>query len=366
MRIGAAAPSDLLTQPSAAATAPAAGSPVADFAATLDRHISEPRAAVQEVRATIQSIRNGVGLRGYGASRTPPTIGMPLGSGDGALLPYSPTGPSTDPFGWRALSRQLGDELVAPGFGALFERQIQQESGFSPEVAFGLRRSSAGAEGIAQLMPEYYPGVNRDNPQAALVAGARTMRHYLEVFEGDVRPALAAYNAGLARVQSLIANHGADWERALPAETKGYLAAIVGDAHPRVDLQSGDVAIFGGRGPGGVLTLPVDRLLTENMSDGVLQFLAAYGATVRAPADGHVSAVQRDDAGTTLIIDHGNGWQSSLQGLGDLALAVGDSVRRGQPLGVLAQQAGPGQGLLRFGVTLDSQAVDPRRYLLRI
>ncbi len=86
-------------------------------------------------------------------------------------------------------------------------------------------------------MPEYYPGVDRDNPLVALVAGARTMRHYLEVFEGDVCPALASYNAGLGRVQSLMANHGANWEQALPAETKGYLAAIAGDAHPQVQLE---------------------------------------------------------------------------------------------------------------------------------
>ncbi len=83
MRIGSAAPSDSLMQPPAAATAPRDGSLVADFSATLDRHLAE------------------------------------------ALLPYGPTGPSTDPFGWRALSRELGDELVTPGFGAIFERQIQ-------------------------------------------------------------------------------------------------------------------------------------------------------------------------------------------------------------------------------------------------
>ncbi|MEE8337027.1 MAG: peptidoglycan DD-metalloendopeptidase family protein [Dehalococcoidia bacterium] len=365
MRIGAAAPADPLTSPAPAATPSPGASPVADFAVALQRHLGEPRAALQEVRAAIQSLRYGGGRRSYGADRVVPRVGMPLAGRDGALLPYSPTGPTSDPFGWRALSRQLGDELVSPGFGAIFERQIQQESGFSPEVAFGLRRSSAGAEGIAQLMPEYYPGVKRDDPQEALVAGARTMRHYLEVFEGDVRPALAAYNAGLGRVQTLMANHGADWERALPQETKGYLAAIVGDARPRVQLDSAEVAIFGGRGPGGVLIVPVDRLLAEAMSDGLLQLLTPYGATVRAPADGQVSAVQRGENGTTLTIDHGNGWQSSLQGIGELALAVGDNVRRGQPLGLVAHQAGGGQGLLRFGVTLDSRAVDPRPYLLR-
>jgi murein DD-endopeptidase MepM/ murein hydrolase activator NlpD len=159
--------------------------------------------------------------------------------------------------------------------------------------------------------------------------------------------------------------HGANWEQGLPTETKGDLAAIVGDAHPEVQPEPGEVAIFVGRGPGGVLTAPIDRVLTEKISNDTLQLLAAYGATVRAPADGHVSAVQHGDEGTKVTIDHGNGWRSSLQGLGDLTVAVGDTVRRGEPLGTLAQEAGPGPGLLRFGVSLNSLAVDPRPYLLR-
>ncbi|MSP21477.1 MAG: hypothetical protein EXR66_00365 [Dehalococcoidia bacterium] len=61
-----------------------------------------------------------------------------------------------DHFGWRELARRTGEEIVGPGFGALFEAQIQQESGFDTDVVRGYRRSSAGAEGIAQLMPQYY------------------------------------------------------------------------------------------------------------------------------------------------------------------------------------------------------------------
>ncbi|HJM74559.1 MAG TPA: hypothetical protein QGI71_01665 [Dehalococcoidia bacterium] len=48
-------------------------------------------------------------------------------------------------------------------------------------------------------------------------------------------------------------------------------------------------------------------MLTEKVSNDILQLLAAYGATVRAPADGHVSAVQHGDDGTTVTLDHGNG-----------------------------------------------------------
>ncbi len=365
--------------------ASASGPPV-NFADTLARHLTVPRSAVGDVRATIDLLRSG---RPFDGGSGGPAVGVPQSSGSSsgaslatgsladrslaelelsALLPYSPGGNASDPFGWRALSRKIGNELVTPGFGALFERQIQQESGFSPEVAFGFRDSSAGAEGIAQLMPEYYPGVARNDPEQSLIAGARTMKHYLTVFEGDARKALAAYNSGLGRVQSLVAAHGDDWECALPAETKGYLAAIVGDTNPTVVIgapAASEPAVFGGLGPGGVLISPVDRVLDERSTSELLQLLGIAGTAARAPADGHIVDVFASALGTTLMLDHGNGWQSSLSGLTGVTSTAGETVRRGDPLGVLAEIAGAGQGRLDFGLTLDDRAVDPTPYLLR-
>ncbi len=341
--------------------------PPIDFAATLRRHLADPRAAVAEVRAAIDAIRDGAAIRGGNRARAIPVIDGGTGADLAALLPYSLGETAVDPFGWRALSRRVGDELVAPGFGTLFERQIAQESGFSPDVAFGLRTSSAGAEGLAQLMPEYYPSVERDSPEDSLLAGALTMRHYLTVFDGDVRSALAAYNSGLGRVQALQAAHGDNWERALPAETKGYLAAILGDDAPRVPIAGAapsDLAVFGGRGPGGVLTAPLDRVFGQSTVDNLLNLLGPSGMAVRAPAQGHVVAVRYGDDGSTVVLDHGNGWQTSLRGLSGVTVEAGAEVRRGETLGVLAQSAGPGQGRLRFGVSLRGEALDPRRYLL--
>ena len=136
---------------------------------------------------------------------------------------------------------------MGPGFGDVFEAQIQQESGFDPEVAFGYRRSSAGAEGIAQLMPQYYAGVNRRDPEASLNAAAQSMRHYLAANGGDVRKALASYNAGLGTVQSLVAAHGAQWERglaggdeAVPGGNRRGRGAQPGRARGRAACRSAD------------------------------------------------------------------------------------------------------------------------------
>ena len=355
--------------PTAAAAPPQAAprSRPGEFARLLEHRLAEPREGIARVRAAIDSIRAG------GGKLAPAAAPLDAGTSDPeAMLPYgSQATAGYDPFGWRALSRRLGDELVAPGFGAIFERQIQQESGFDPAVAFGLRTSSAGAEGIAQLMPRYYPAVDRADPQASLVAGARTMRHYLEAFDGDVRRALASYNAGMGRVRSLVAAHGDGWERALPAETRRYLDAILGDARVTVTVDAvGEAAVFGGRGPGGVLTLPLDRVVSERSVDGLLDLLAAAGSAVRAPADGRVFSIERRDGALTILLDHGGGWHSSLQGIVDPLVATGDELRRSDVVGALGETAlgetAPGEGRLRFGLTLEGGAVDPRRYLLRV
>ena len=357
----------------ASRSAPPPAAQAANFARLLQSYMASQRARVQGVRSEIAALRNGGALPG----RDPPAADAASGTGLGGAaatldryLPYSrgSSGAGEDPFGWRSLTRSLGDSMVAPGFGAIFERQIGQESGFDPAVVFGVRTSSAGAEGIAQLMPEYYPWVDRTNPEAALVASARTMRHYLTVFDGDVRKALASYNAGLGRVQSLSRAHGDDWERGLPEETRRYLAGIVGEgAYVTAPLGARDIAVFGGRGPGGLLVSPLDRVFHELLGDGgALSLFAQAGALVRAPADGRVIEASRTiDGAGTVVIDHGNGWRSTLAGLDDLLVAIGDNIRRSAPLGTLAPADGGPSGDLGLQLSLNGEALDPRRYLLR-
>ncbi len=80
---------------------------------------------------------------------------------------------------------------------ALFLALIQQESGWNRRA-----RSSAGAIGLAQLMPgtAMYLKVNPHDPLENLEGGARYLRMQYETF-GDWRLALAAYNAGPGAVQ---------------------------------------------------------------------------------------------------------------------------------------------------------------------
>ncbi|MCC8952645.1 lytic transglycosylase domain-containing protein [Bradyrhizobium sp. Pear77] len=103
---------------------------------------------------------------------------------------------------------------------AFFARLIWQESHFrSNEV------SHAGAQGVAQFMPETAAEVGLDDPfdpLKALPASAKLLRKLRDDF-GNLGLAAAAYNAGSGRVQKWLARQGE-----LPRETRDYVRIITG------------------------------------------------------------------------------------------------------------------------------------------
>ena len=96
---------------------------------------------------------------------------------------------------YRQLARDIAQqEGVDPD---LFERLVQQESGFNPQA-----RSPVGAIGLAQLMPGTASdlGVDPADPEQNLRGGARYLKTQMDTF-GDTNLALAAYNAGPGNVR---------------------------------------------------------------------------------------------------------------------------------------------------------------------
>jgi soluble lytic murein transglycosylase-like protein len=104
---------------------------------------------------------------------------------------------------------------------ALLKGLIRQESNFNPSA-----KSPAGAAGLCQLMPGTAAALGCTNPldpNQAIDAGAKYLSQQLKAFGGDVRKALAAYNAGPGAVQ----RYGG-----VPpyAETQNYVRSVMGFA----------------------------------------------------------------------------------------------------------------------------------------
>lgn len=119
----------------------------------------------------------------------PPTVEVPSAAGTGPAYKGSYRGQFLEMA--RAAARR-NDVPVD-----LFLRLVQQESAWNPNAV-----SSAGAIGLAQLMPQTarYLRVNPRDPYQNLDGGARYLREQYETFR-SWRLALAAYNAGPGAVQ---------------------------------------------------------------------------------------------------------------------------------------------------------------------
>lgn len=102
---------------------------------------------------------------------------------------------------------------------ALLAAMAEQESGFNQSA-----QSEAGAMGIMQLMPGTAEGLGVDpsDLRGNLEGGAKYLRQMLDMYDGDVEKALAAYNAGPGSLDSV----NGDISK-LSGETQKYVPSVM-------------------------------------------------------------------------------------------------------------------------------------------
>lgn len=143
---------------------------------------------------------------------------------------------------YRAMAAKAAQDNGVPV--DLFLAQINKESGFQPKVT-----SPAGAKGIAQIMPEYHPGVDPMDPQAALNYAAHMDAQNYHKY-GNWNDVLSVYNSGRPWAQGSKIGETSNYVNSIlkAAQSAGGVGALQGSgnlplasaAHPGVNgsLQS--------------------------------------------------------------------------------------------------------------------------------
>lgn len=108
----------------------------------------------------------------------------------------------------------------------LLARVAQQESHFRPDIISGQTRSSAGAVGLMQLMPNIFKGAASMTPEQQIAVAGAEMKRLHGVF-GDWATAVAAYNDGQGNIRKVLAG-----KKSLPGETRDYMAHVLDGPTP--------------------------------------------------------------------------------------------------------------------------------------
>jgi peptidoglycan DL-endopeptidase CwlO len=167
-------------------------------------------AALQQRFATLTPARPVV----TAAATTPKSFSTVLADSRTKVASSTPNGVPAAHAEYASMIGQIATDEGVPA--SLLGALVWSESSFNPDAV-----SSAGARGLAQLMPATASGlgVDIDNPVDNLRGGARYLRQMLDRF-GDVEHALAAYNAGPGAVER--------YDGIPPyEETQNYVARVI-------------------------------------------------------------------------------------------------------------------------------------------
>jgi hypothetical protein len=123
------------------------------------------------------------------------------------------------------IASQIAEEANAQGV----DPELALAVGFAENKFRAKGISPKGAIGPMQVMPENAKGYNLEikdlhDPTKNIQTGVRILREKLDAFQGNVRPALAAYNGRMDRAKNYF-ERGEDFN-ALAPETRNYLETI--------------------------------------------------------------------------------------------------------------------------------------------
>ncbi len=246
---------------------------------------------------------------------------------------------------------------------------IKQESNFNARAV-----SKSGAQGLMQLMPATARSLGVKNSFDAhdnIMGGTKYIAQQLKAFGGDLKLALAAYNAGPGNVKK----HGGipPFEETQDYVNKviknlGGLSGAVSGATSDIKNVSSDIVDyyiknFRVTSDFGMRKNPITG--QNKMHEGVDLANGRTGDAVKAIRSGKVvTAGYHKTAGNWVVIDHGGGLQSRyMHMLGNLPVKKGQTVQAGQTIGRVGSTGNSTGAHLHLEVRHNGKAIDPMSYL---
>ena len=131
---------------------------------------------------------------------------------------------------------------------------IETESNWDPSV-----RSSSGAEGLMQLLPDTaqdmidkgyidaaaYSVDDLYEPEVNIMFGCAYLRYLLDYYDGALDRAIAAYNAGIGNVEDWVDQDTALHNAIIFPETQAYLVRVLNSYNRYEELYAGRFVAWG-------------------------------------------------------------------------------------------------------------------------
>jgi hypothetical protein len=95
-----------------------------------------------------------------------------------------------------------------------------------------------------------------------------------------------------------------------------------------------------------------------------IEISTPFNATVLAVMDGQVQQIQSERVqGLVVVLKHGDGWETVYRGLSQLRIREGETIKRGQIIGIVGAGDDSQHGRLLFEIRQGNTPLEPRMYL---